>query len=119
MFLNYSLGLQADALDDRKTAIYNLQRKVKWAKQQIESKELTIGLLRKKVVGLEELVRDKGRVEVERDENSVKFKKILKHNEKLQRELLEYKQQVTILKARLLEASELKVRGILSTFQAV
>ena len=25
--MNYSLGLQADALDDRKTAIYNLQRK--------------------------------------------------------------------------------------------
>lgn len=60
---------------------------------------------------LEELLREKGRVEVERDDNSIKFKKILKQNEKLQRELLEYKQHVVHLKAKLLEASELKVSG--------
>jgi hypothetical protein len=46
---------------------------------------------------------------VERDENSIRFKKMMKHNEKLQRELLDYKQEVTHLKAKLLDLSELKV----------
>ena len=75
----------------------------------MESKELHLGLLKKKVAELEELLREKGRVEVERDENSLRYKKLVKHNDKLQRELLDYKQQVTSLKAKLLEASELRV----------
>ena len=100
---------QTDALDDRKTTIYNLQRRVKWSKQQMESKDLHLGLLKKKVAELEDLLREKGRVEVERDENSLRYKKLVKHNDKLQRELLNYKQQVTKLKAKLLEASELRV----------
>ncbi|EDO48576.1 predicted protein [Nematostella vectensis] len=104
--------LETDALDDRKTTIYNLQRRLKWAKQQIESKDLHQGLLKKKVTSLEELLHDKGRVEVERDENSIKYRKLVKHNEKLQRELLDYKQEVTNLKAKLMEISELKVTTI-------
>ena len=63
---------QTDALDDRKTTIYNLQRRVKWSKQQMESKDLHLGLLKKKVAELEDLLREKGRVEVERDENSLR-----------------------------------------------
>lgn len=106
------LFLQADALDDRKTTIYNLQRRLKWSKQQMESKDLHLGLLKKKVTELEELLREKGRVEVERDENSLRYKKLVKHNDKLQRELLDYKQQVTSLKAKLLEASELRVSEV-------
>ena len=101
--------LQAEALDDRKTTIYNLQRRLKWSKQQMESKDLHLGLLKKKVSELEELLRDKSRVEVERDENSLRYKKLVKQIDKLQRELLEYKQQVTHLKAKLMEASELRV----------
>lgn len=104
--------LEADALDDRKTTIYNLQRRLKWSKQQLESKDLHLGLLKKKVTELEDLLRDKGRVEVERDENSIRYKKLVKQNDKLQRELLDYKQQVTGLKAKLLEASELRVRTL-------
>ncbi|XP_022792806.1 coiled-coil domain-containing protein 170-like [Stylophora pistillata] len=104
--------LEADALDDRRTTIYNLQRRLKWSKQQMESKDLHLGLLKKKVSELEELLREKGRVEVERDENSLRYKKLVKHNDKLQRELLDYKQQVTNLKAKLLEASELRVRTL-------
>ena len=41
--------LEADALVDRKTHIYNLQRKIKNLKEQLESKELHMDLLRKKV----------------------------------------------------------------------
>lgn len=68
-----------------------------------------MGLLKKKVNELEDLLREKGRVEVERDENSLRYKKLVKHNDKLQRELLDCKKEITSLKAKLLEASELRV----------
>ena len=44
--------LEADALADRKTQIYNLQRKVKSMKAQLENKDLHMDLLRKKVSSL-------------------------------------------------------------------
>ena len=43
------VNLEADQLSDRKTHIYNLQRKVKSLKEQLESKDLHMELLRKKV----------------------------------------------------------------------
>lgn len=42
-------SLEADTLQDRKTTIYNLQRKLKGFKEQLESKDLHLDLLRKKV----------------------------------------------------------------------
>ena len=56
------------------------------------------------------MVKDKGRVEVERDESSIKFRKLQKQCEKYQREMLESRKLVTDLKSRLLETSELKVK---------
>ena len=55
-------------------------------------------------------MKDKGRVEVERDESSIKFRKLQKQCEKYQREMLESRKLVTDLKSRLLETSELKVK---------
>ena len=46
--------LEADALADRNTHIYNLQRKIKTMKEQLESKDLHLDLLRKKITQLEE-----------------------------------------------------------------
>lgn len=105
-----SLALfQSEALNDRSSAIYSLQRKMKWFKQQVQSKELQLGLLQKKITSLEDTVKDKSRVEVERDESSVKFKKLQKQCDKYRGELLQNQQLVTDLKAQLLETSELKV----------
>ena len=44
--------LERDALADRSTHIYNLQRKVKSLKEQLESKDLHIDLLRKNLDNL-------------------------------------------------------------------
>ena len=46
--------LEAAALADRNTHIYNLQRKIKTMKEQLESKDLHLDLLRKKITQLEE-----------------------------------------------------------------
>lgn len=43
------IGKETDALVDRKTHIYNLQRKIKTLKEQLDSKDLHMDLLRKKV----------------------------------------------------------------------
>lgn len=40
---------EGDMLVDRKTHIYNLQRKIKTLKEQMDSKDLHMDLLRKKV----------------------------------------------------------------------
>ena len=44
------VGKEGDLLVDRKTHIYNLQRKIKSLKEQLDSKELHMDLLRKKVL---------------------------------------------------------------------
>lgn len=43
---------EGDSLQDKKTHIYNLQRKIKSLKDQMESKDLHMDLLRKKVGSL-------------------------------------------------------------------
>lgn len=57
----------------------------------MESKDLYLGLLKKKVFEFEEFLCEKGCVEVERDENLIRYKKFVKYNDKLQRELFDYK----------------------------
>lgn len=72
-------------------------------------------MLQKKLSSLEDTIKDKSRVEVERDESSMKFRKVQKQCEKFRAELLQSQQLVTNLKAQLLETSELKVLTLLST----
>ena len=48
------LSPQTQALAERQSAVYSLQRKLKACRQGLESKELHLGLLQKKVVALEE-----------------------------------------------------------------
>ena len=47
-------SLQTQALAERQSAVYSLQRKLKACRQALESKELHLGLLQKKVAALEE-----------------------------------------------------------------
>lgn len=49
----------------------------------MESKDLYLGLLKKKVFEFEEFLCEKGCVEVERDENLIRYKKFVKYNDKL------------------------------------
>lgn len=102
--------LEADALADRSTHIYNLQRKVKSLKEQLESKDLHIDLLRKKMTGLEERVHSRGDVEKERDGESMRVRKLERLVDKYKLQLTDARQEVQNLKAHLLGSSEMKVR---------
>ena len=46
--------MQTQMLADKQTAVYTLQRKLKSCRQSLESKELHLGLVQKKVTMLEE-----------------------------------------------------------------
>lgn len=101
--------LERDALADRSTQIYNLQRKVKSHKEQLESKDLHIDLLRKKITSLEEKLLGKSTIERERDNETLRVRKIEKLIEKYKMKLEDARQEITNLKAQLLGASEIKV----------
>ena len=51
---SHSPSPQTQALAERQSAVYSLQRKLKACRQGLESKELHLGLLQKKVAALEE-----------------------------------------------------------------
>ncbi|KAK3093737.1 hypothetical protein FSP39_019476 [Pinctada imbricata] len=104
--------LEQDAIADKSTHIYNLQRKVKSLKEQLESKDLHLDLLRKKMTNLEEKLLGKSTIEKERDGETFRVRKLEKLVEKLKFQLQDSRQENTNLKAQLLGSSDLKMRTL-------
>lgn len=102
--------LEANTLVERSTQIYGQQRKLKGLREQLQSKDLHLDLLRKKITSLEERIHGRTELEKERDAESMKVRKMEKVSEKYKMQLKEAKAEITGLKARLLESSDLKVR---------
>ncbi|KAG7510573.1 hypothetical protein JOB18_025613 [Solea senegalensis] len=96
------------ALMESKNLTYNLQRKLKSQKDQLESKGLHVQFLRKKVSELEEEKRC--RSALERDDAHLEAKRMQKKLERLQSELKATKQSNTELKAQLSHTNELKLK---------
>lgn len=103
--------LEADALADRNTHIYNLQRKIKTMKEQLESKDLHLDLLRKKITQLEERVVGRSELEKERDGETIKTRRVERLCEKYQKELEAARLEITDLKAQLLQSTKIKVEN--------
>ncbi|KAK3799203.1 hypothetical protein RRG08_054331 [Elysia crispata] len=104
--------LEMDALADKSTHVYNLQRKVKALKEQLESKDLHIDLLRKKMTSLEERLH--GRVDSERvrETDSLRIQKLERLASKYKLQLQDSRQEVQNLKAQLLGSTELQARTL-------
>ena len=100
---------QTNSLQDRTSTIYSLQRKTKTLKQQLESKDFQLSLSKKKINELEEILKDRGRIENERDDTSNKNSKLQKRCERLLDELSRHKDIVTQLKAKIMEYGEQQV----------
>jgi len=73
-------------------------------------------LLRKKTVTLEERLTNKSDLEREKDEESVRCRKLMKLAEKYKRELNEAHMELRDMRARLLTISELQVRLLTTLF---
>lgn len=61
--------MQSTAVTDKQTAIYSLQRKLKSLKQQLETKDMHLGLMQRKAASLEEKLTDVVHKEVQWDVN--------------------------------------------------
>ena len=96
-------------MQDRTSTIYNLQRKSKTLKQQLESKEFQLSLSKKKISELEDILKDRSRVEIERDDTTNKHQKLQKKCERLQDELSRHKDIVTQLKAKIMDYGDQQV----------
>ena len=93
--------LECDSLADKQTNIYNLQRKVKSLKEQLDNKDLHLDLLRKKLCGLEEERTAKCALEKEVDEHVAMSKKFKIKVEKLTEQLASLRCENENLKAQL------------------
>lgn len=82
---------------------------MKAQKEKLESTELHMNLLRKKITQLEEEKQVRAALAVERDEANLAVKKLHKMIERLQKQLDLARETNTDLKAKLSETSELKV----------
>ena len=100
--------LENDALAGRSSQVYSLQRKAKGLREQLDSKELHIDLLRKKMATLEERLHGRGDLLKERDTEGVRTRKLEKLVDKYKMQLNDTRQELINIKAQLLGSTELK-----------
>ncbi|XP_033632699.1 coiled-coil domain-containing protein 170-like isoform X1 [Asterias rubens] len=103
---------EGDGLADKTTHVYSLQRKLKTMKQQLESKDLHLDLLRKKITQLEESLAGRSSLQKERDDTEWSRRKILKENDRLKGELSTAKRLIIDMKAQMLDVSNLKLTSM-------
>ncbi|XP_034525197.1 coiled-coil domain-containing protein 170 isoform X3 [Ailuropoda melanoleuca] len=107
--------LESNAVIENKTIAHNLQRKLRTQKERLESKELHMSLLRKKIAQLEEEKQVRSALAVERDEANLTLRKLQKKVERLQKELSVCREVNTELKAKLADTNDLKIRSLEQT----
>ena len=100
---------EGDTIADKQTNIYNLQRKIKSLKEQLDNKELHLDLLRKKLSGMEEEKAGKCALEREVDDHVMMSKKFKAKVEKLSEQLNHLKAENNDLKAQLLDLNAIRV----------
>ncbi|KAG8444163.1 hypothetical protein GDO86_009371 [Hymenochirus boettgeri] len=88
--------LEADAVIENRTIAHGLQRKLKAQKEKIDSKELHMEMLRKKIAQLEEEKQVRTALAIERDEANLTVRRLQKKVDRLQKELNTLEQHKTI-----------------------
>lgn len=89
--------------------MYQLQRRCRTLREQVQRKDLHLDLLRRKLAIQEDAAKVKAVLQNERDEANVRIKKLLKQVERLQIQLADSKSQCRDLNAQLAEAADYKV----------
>ncbi|XP_069867188.1 coiled-coil domain-containing protein 170 isoform X2 [Dipodomys merriami] len=107
--------LESLAITENKTIAHNLQRKLKTQKERLESKELHLSLLRRKIAQLEEERHVQKALTVERDEAHLTIRKLEKKVERMQKELSMCRESNMELKAKLADTNELKFKTLEQT----
>ena len=102
-------AIQTQSVAEKQTAIYTLQRKLKSSRQALESKELHLGLVQKKVVALEDRLQTYSHREADWENTTNKARKIERQLERLQDRASLQRETITKLKAETSESEALRV----------
>ncbi|XP_021937805.1 coiled-coil domain-containing protein 170 isoform X3 [Zootermopsis nevadensis] len=94
------------------SAVYQLQRRVRTLREQLQRRDLHLDLLRRKLSLQEDNGRIRSLLETERDEANLRVKKLLKQVDRLQLQLAEVKAHSRDLKTQLADASDYKISAL-------
>ncbi|CAG9761995.1 unnamed protein product [Ceutorhynchus assimilis] len=92
--------------------VYQLQRRVRTLREQVQRKDLHLDLLRRKLTLQEDTVKTKCLLQSERDEANSRVKKLVKQVDRLQLQLNEAKMQIRELNSQLAEAADYKITAL-------
>ncbi|XP_046388712.1 coiled-coil domain-containing protein 170 [Ischnura elegans] len=104
--------LESDKLVDKTAAVYQLQRRVRTLREQLQRRDLHLDLLRRKISLQEESTRIRSILEGERDNANLRVKKLLKQVERLQLQLTEERDTIKSLKSQLADAADYKITSL-------
>ncbi|XP_058980874.1 coiled-coil domain-containing protein 170-like [Musca domestica] len=99
-------------LKETTSTLYNLQRKVRVLKEQVQRRDLHLELLKRKLAIIEDGARGKCVLQGERDEAVCRAKKASKAVDKLTAQLADARTQIAEAKAQLAEAAEYKITAL-------
>ncbi|XP_033231052.1 coiled-coil domain-containing protein 170 isoform X2 [Belonocnema kinseyi] len=104
--------LETDKLVDKTSVVYQLQRRVRTLREQLQRRDLHLDLLRRKLSLQEDGVRVKSMLQSERDEANLRAKKLAKQVDRLQMQLNDEKARSRELSAQLTEAADYKIAAL-------
>ncbi|XP_068907810.1 coiled-coil domain-containing protein 170 isoform X2 [Tenebrio molitor] len=104
--------LESDKLVDKTALVYQLQRRVRTLREQVQRKDLHLDLLRRKLALQEDNMKTKCLLQNERDEANMRVKKLVKQVDRLQLQLSDGKSQIRDLNSQLAEAADYKITAL-------
>lgn len=104
--------LEYDKNIDKSALIYQLQRRVRTLRDQLQRRDLHLDLLRKKISVQDESTKIRSLLETERDEANIRAKKLQKQLDKAQLQLTECRAQIRDLKLQLSDAGDCKLTSL-------
>ncbi|XP_043271011.1 coiled-coil domain-containing protein 170 isoform X3 [Venturia canescens] len=94
------------------SVVYQLQRRVRTLREQLQRRDLHLDLLRRKLSLQEDGCRIKSMLQAERDEANIRAKKAVKQVDRLTIQLAEEKSRNRELSAQLTEAADYKIAAL-------
>ncbi|XP_031772099.1 coiled-coil domain-containing protein 170 isoform X1 [Apis florea] len=94
------------------SVVYQLQRRVRTLREQLQRRDLHLDLLRRKLSLQEESVKMRSLLQNERDEACLRAKKLSKQTDRLQAQILEERSRNRELSAQLTEAADYKIAAL-------
>ncbi|XP_026315755.1 coiled-coil domain-containing protein 170 [Hyposmocoma kahamanoa] len=104
--------LESDKIVDKTAVVYQLQRRIRILREQLQRKDLHLDLLRRKLSIQEESSRVRAVLQAERDEAVARSKKLARQCDKLAAQLSDARAQIRELNAQLADAADYKITSL-------